>query len=100
MVVLLKALPQVVVLLSLFFTSIMLNEWPTDLGWLILATIQPDKSQHNRGGRFDRQACQECNPGKRLINGLRQFRRIAACYEKRDAEECYEHIPALVSWVN
>ena len=44
-----KALPQVVVLLSLFFISMMLNGWPTDLGWLILATIPPDRSQHNRG---------------------------------------------------
>ncbi len=81
-----KALPQVVVLLSLFFISMMLNGWPTDLGWLILATIPPDRSQHNRGGRFDRQAYQERNRGERLINGLKQFRRIATHYEERDAE--------------
>ena len=78
----------------------MLNGWPTALGWLILATIPPDKSQHNLGGRFDRQADQERSRGERLINGLKLFRRSATRYEKRDAEERYELIRAFVSWVN
>ncbi len=77
----------------------MLNEWPTDLGWLILATIPPDRSQHNRGaGSIETD--QELNRGARLINGLKQFCRIATHYEKRDAAYCYELIPAFVSWVN
>jgi hypothetical protein len=48
-----------------------------------LATIPPDKSKYNRRGRFGSPGLPGTQPWKRLINGLKQFRRIATRYEKR-----------------
>jgi hypothetical protein len=41
------------------------------------------------------QGRQERHRGERLINGLKPLRRMATCYEKRDAEYCDELIPAF-----
>lgn len=48
----------------------------------IRATI-PRKANERRRGRFDREAYRQRNRVERLINRLKQFRRVATRYEKR-----------------
>ena len=43
----------------------------------------PSKSNQRRQPRFDRDVCRQRNRIERLINRLKQFRRIATRYEKR-----------------
>ncbi len=45
----------------------------------------PGKSNQRRQPGFDRAACRRRNWVERLINRLKQFRRIATRYEKRAA---------------
>ncbi len=42
----------------------------------------PRKAYERRMGLFDREAYRECNRVKRIINRLKQFRRVATRYEK------------------
>jgi transposase len=43
----------------------------------------PRKANEKRGGSFDKQIYRQRNRVERLINRLKQFRRIATRYEKR-----------------
>ena len=43
----------------------------------------PRKSNEDRGGSFNKEIYRQRNRVERLINRLKQFRRIATCYEKR-----------------
>lgn len=43
----------------------------------------PRKVNEKRGGSFDKQIYRQRNRVECLINRLKQFRRIATCYEKR-----------------
>ena len=45
----------------------------------------PRQRRERRAGRFDRAAYRERNRVERLINRLKQWRRIATRYEKRAA---------------
>ncbi len=45
--------------------------------------VIPSKSNQRRQPRFDREAYRQRNRIERLINRLKQFRRIATRYEKR-----------------
>ena len=47
------------------------------------AVIPRRSNESRRGVRFDRAAYRERNRVERLINRLKQFRRIATRYEKR-----------------
>ena len=50
-----------------------------------IGAVIPRKSNEQRKGRFDRQAYRERNVVERLINRLKQHRRVATRYEKRAA---------------
>jgi transposase len=49
------------------------------------AVIARQKSERGRGRRLDRKAYRKRNRIERLINQLKQFRRVATRYEKRAA---------------
>jgi transposase len=48
-----------------------------------IGAVIPRKRDERRVGRFDRAAYRERNRVERLINRLKQYRRIATRYEKR-----------------
>ena len=50
-----------------------------------IGAVIPRKSNEQRKGRFDRQAYRERNVVERLINRLKQHRRVATRYEKQAA---------------
>jgi transposase len=50
-----------------------------------IRTTIPHKSNEHRGGPFDRAAYRQRNVVERLLNRLKQFRRVATRYEKRAA---------------
>jgi len=50
-----------------------------------IGALIPRKANEQREGRFDRQAYRERNVVERLINRLKQHRRVATRYEKRAA---------------
>src|SRR5689334_16026060 len=50
-----------------------------------IGAVIPTKENERRQPNFDRQAYRERNRIERLINRLKQFRRIATRYEKRAA---------------
>ena len=50
-----------------------------------IGAVIPRKSNEQRNARFDRQAYRERNVVERLINRLKQHRRVATRYEKRAA---------------
>ena len=50
-----------------------------------IGAVIPRKSNEQRNGRFARQAYRERNVVERLINRLKQHRRVATRYEKRAA---------------
>src|SRR3712207_8827465 len=52
-----------------------------------LPILIPSKSNQRRQPGFDRPAYRRRNAVERLINRLKQFRRIATRYEKRRSEE-------------
>jgi transposase len=47
-----------------------------------IGAVIPCKANERRSGRFDRAAYRERNRVERLINRLKQFRRVATRYEK------------------
>ena len=47
-----------------------------------IGAVIPRKANERRTGRFDRAAYRERNRVERLINRLKQFRRVATRYEK------------------
>ena len=62
--------------------------------------VIPSKSNQRRQPRFDRVAYRARNRVERLINRLKQFRRIATRYEKRAANYlAMLHIGMIVLWL-
>jgi transposase len=62
--------------------------------------VIPSKSHQRRQPNFDRTAYRRCNRVERLINRLKQFRRIATRYEKRAANYlAMVHIGMLLPWL-
>jgi transposase len=60
----------------------------------------PRKVNQHRGGSFDRQADRQRHQGERLLNRLKQFRRIATRYQKRAANyAAMLTIAAIVLWL-
>jgi transposase len=60
----------------------------------------PTKSNQHRQPRFDRAAYRRRNLIERLINRLKQFRRIATRYEKRALNYlAMVHIGMLLLWL-
>ena len=60
----------------------------------------PSKSNQRRQPGFDRAAYRRRNRVERLINRLKQFRRIATRYEKRAANYlAMLHLAALLIWI-
>lgn len=58
------------------------------------------KSNEYRGGSFDKAIYRERNRVERLINRLKQFRRIATRYEKRAANyEAMLTLAAILLWL-
>jgi transposase len=52
--------------------------------------VIPHKRNEHRHGRFDRAAYRERNRVERLINRLKQFRRVATRYEKRAVNSSFD----------
>ena len=48
-----------------------------------IGVVIPRRSNERRWGRFDKTAYRQRNVAERLVNRLKQFRRIATRYEKR-----------------
>lgn len=62
------------------------------------AVIAHQKNEKRRG-RFDKEAYRERNVVERLINRLKQFRRVATRYEKRSVNyQAMLTIAAIVLW--
>ena len=62
--------------------------------------VIPSKSNERRQPRFDRDAYHARNQVERLINRLKQFRRIATRYEKRAANYlAMFHIGMILLWL-
>lgn len=60
----------------------------------------PRKVNEHRGGAFDRQVYRQRNRVERLLNRLKQFRRIATRYEKRAANyAAMLTVAAIVLWL-
>ena len=60
----------------------------------------PRKKDERRGGPFDREIYQTRNLIERLINRLKQFRRVATRYEKRaENYEAMLTIAAITLWL-
>src|SRR4051794_18784504 len=65
-----------------------------------IRAVIPSKSNQRRQPNFDRAAYRRRNLVERLINRLKQFRRIATRYEKRAANYlCMVHIGMLLLWL-
>jgi transposase len=62
--------------------------------------IARKKHERRKGGRFDKAAYRERNVVERLINRLKQFRRVATRYEKRGVNyKAMVTIAAIVLWL-
>lgn len=60
----------------------------------------PRRSDQPRGGSFDRHAYRQRNRVERLINRLKQYRRIATRYEKRAATyHAMLTVAAIIVWL-
>lgn len=60
----------------------------------------PRKKDERRSGPFDREVYRARNLIERLINRLKQFRRVATRYEKRAANyEAMVTIAAIMQWL-
>ena len=60
----------------------------------------PTKANERRQSDFDREAYRQRNIIERLINRLKNFRRIATRYEKRAANYlAMIHIAAILLWI-
>jgi len=65
-----------------------------------IRAVIPSKSNQRRQPNFDRAAYRRRNRVERLINRLKQFRRIATRYEKRAANYlAMVHIGMLLLWL-
>ena len=65
-----------------------------------IGAVIPTKENEQRQPDFDRQAYRERNRIERLINRLKQFRRIATRYEKRAANYlAMITIAAILLWL-
>lgn len=65
-----------------------------------IGAVIPRKRAERRSGRFDRAAYRERNVVERLINRLKQYRRIATRYEKRACNyRAMLTIAAIVLWL-
>jgi transposase len=65
-----------------------------------IGAVIPTQKGEPRRLAFDRQAYRERNRVERLINRLKQFRRIATRYEKRAANYlAMAHIGMLLLWL-
>ena len=65
-----------------------------------VSALIPSKSDQRRRPGFDRAAYRRRNRVERLINRLKQFRRIATRYEKRAANYlAMVHIGMLLLWL-
>jgi transposase len=66
-----------------------------------IGAVIPTKKGQRRRPRFDREAYRARNRIERLINRLKQFRRIATRYEKRAANYlAMLHLGAILIWLN
>ena len=64
-----------------------------------IGAIIARKDNEHRGGRFDKEAYRQRNLVERLINRLKQFRRVATRYEKRAVNyRAMLTIAAIVLW--
>lgn len=58
------------------------------------------RERRNGGGRFDKAAYRERNVVERLINRLKQFRRVATRYEKQGVNyQAMVTIAAIILWL-
>jgi transposase len=65
-----------------------------------IGAVIPCKSNERRTGRFDRAAYRERNRVERLINRLKQVRRVATCYEKLSVSYlAMVTIAAILMWL-
>ena len=65
-----------------------------------MRAVIPRKRNQRPDGRFDRAAYRERNVVERLINRLKQYRRVATRYEKRAAHyQAMVTIAAIVLWL-
>lgn len=65
-----------------------------------IGIVIPHKDNERHRGRFDRDAYRERNAVERLINRLKQFRRIATRYEKKAANFlAMVTIAAMLVWL-
>src|SRR5919199_693888 len=65
-----------------------------------IRAVIPSKSNQRRQANFDRAAYRRRNLVERLINRLKQFRRIATRYEKRAANYlAMVHIGSILIWI-
>ena len=65
-----------------------------------IRAVIPSKSNQRQQPNFDRAAYRRRNLVERLINRLKQFRRMATCYEKRAANYLgMVHIGMLLLWL-
>jgi transposase len=65
-----------------------------------IGIIIPRKSNEKHRGRFDKEAYRKRNRVERLINRLKQYRRIATRYEKRAANyKAFLLIAATLLWL-
>jgi transposase len=71
----------------------------TCIGRGIRTTILCKKNEH-RGGTFDREIYRSRNRIERLINRLKQYRRVATRYEKRaENYQAMLTIAAIMLWL-
>jgi transposase len=65
-----------------------------------IAAVIPAKADQSSGPAFDRAAYRERNVVERLINRLKQFRRLATRYEKRAANyQAMVTVAAILLWL-
>ena len=65
-----------------------------------IAGVIPTKAEHSPQPAFDRVAYRERNVVERLINRLKQFRRVATRYEKRAANyRAIVTVAAILLWL-
>jgi transposase len=65
-----------------------------------IAAVIPAKADHSPQPAFDRMAYRERNVVERLINRLKQFRRLATHYEKRAANyRAMVTVVAILLWL-
>jgi transposase len=62
--------------------------------------VIPTRSKQRRARHFDRRSYRKRNRGERLINRLKQYRRVAMRYEKRAANYlAMLHYSSILLWL-